>query len=80
MFRSSTDPVKVEGVRHRTRYPEAIRGIVVPPRRFTRWAAAYFVVFFCLPFLGLCLALDVLLYLVFTRFFDSCYAVLCLFE
>ena len=63
-----------------TKDPAAIRGIRVPPRRFTRWAAIYFVLFFCLPFLGLCLALDFLLYLVFTRFFDTCYAVLCLFE
>jgi hypothetical protein len=54
--------------------------VVVPPRRFTRWAALYFVLFFCLPFLGLCLLFDVLLYLVFTGMFGRCYAILCLFE
>lgn len=57
-----------------------VRGVAIPPRRFTPWAALYFVVFFCLPLLALCLALDVVLYLVFTRVFDSCYAVLCLFD
>ncbi|MDH3476570.1 MAG: hypothetical protein OEM59_23060 [Rhodospirillales bacterium] len=59
---------------------EPIHGVVVPPRRFTRWAALYFVLFFCLPFLGLCLLLDVLLYLVFTGIFGRCYAILCLFD
>lgn len=57
-----------------------IRGVAIPPRRFTLWAALYFIMFFCLPLLALCLALDVALYLVFTRVFDSCYAVLCLFD
>ena len=57
-----------------------IRGVTIPPRRFTPWAALYFILFFCLPLLALCLALDVVLYLVFTRVFDSCYAVLCLFD
>ena len=57
-----------------------IRGVAIPPRRFTLWAALYFILFFCLPLLALCLAFDVVLYLVFTRVFDSCYAVLCLFD
>lgn len=65
---------------HRAKEPITIHGIEIPPRRFTPWAALYFAVFFCLPFLGLCLALDVLLYLVFTQVFDSCYALLCLFD
>jgi hypothetical protein len=60
--------------------PEPIYGIEIPPRRFTRWAAVYFLLLFCLPVLGLAAALDVLLYLVFTRVFDTCYAVLCLLE
>ena len=60
--------------------PEPIHGIIVPRRRFTRWAALYFLLFFCLPVLGLSLALDVVLYLVFTRVFDTCYAVLCLLD
>ena len=58
--------------------PEPIRGVVIPPRRFTRWAALYFFLLFCLPVLGLSLALDIVLYLVFTRVFDTCYALLCL--
>ena len=60
--------------------PEPILGIEIPPRRFTRWAAFYFLLFFCLPVLGLSLALDVVLYLVFTRVFDVCYALLCLLD
>ncbi len=59
---------------------QPIHGIEIPPRRFTRWAALYFALFFCLPLLVFCLALDILLYLVFTRLFETCYAVLCLFE
>lgn len=57
--------------------PEPIYGIALQRRRFTPWAALYFVVFFCVPFLGLCLALDWLLYLAYTRLFDTCYGVLC---
>ncbi len=64
----------------RAKEPITIHGVQIPPRRFTRWAALYFAVFFCLPFLGLCLVLDVLLYLLFTQVFDSCYALLCLFD
>ncbi len=60
--------------------PVPIHGIEIPPRRFTRWAALYFLLFFCLPVLGLAAALDVLLYLVFTRVFDTCYAILCLLD
>ena len=60
--------------------PVAIHGIVIPPRRFTRWAALYFLMFFCLPVLGLSLALDIVLYLVFTRVFETCYALLCLLD
>lgn len=64
----------------RFRQPAPIHGIVVPPRRFTRWAAIYFLAFFCLPVLAFCLAVDVLLHLLFTEVFDTCYAVLCLME
>jgi len=60
--------------------PAPIHGIDIPPRRFTRWAALYFLLFFCLPVLGFAAALDVLLYLVFTRVFDTCYAILCLLD
>ena len=60
--------------------PEPIHGVEIPPRRFTRWAAAYFLLFFCLPVLGFSLALDAVLYLVFTRVFDTCYALLCLLD
>lgn len=35
-----------------------IRGVVVPRRRFTRWALLYFLLFVCLPLLALALAID----------------------
>ena len=57
--------------------PRPIYGFELQRRRFTPWAALYFVLFFCLPFLGFCLALDVLLYLIYERLFDTCYGVLC---
>lgn len=57
-----------------------IRGVDVPPRRFTGWALVYFIVFLCLPLLGVALALDVLLYVLWGTVFESCYAVLCLLE
>jgi hypothetical protein len=52
----------------------------IPRRRFTRWAALYFIVFVCLPLLGVCAALDAALYLAFTRWFDRCYGLFCLFQ
>jgi len=57
-----------------------IRGIDVPRRRFTRWAALYFLLYVCLPVLGIALLLDAALYFLFARVFGSCYAVLCLFR
>ena len=57
-----------------------IRGVPLKPRRFTRWAALYFALFFCLPFLSLCLLIDVLLYSIVTGWLGHCYALLCLFD
>lgn len=62
------------------RDPAPINGVIVPPRRFTRWAALYFAAFVCLPVLGACLLLDYALYTVFRDWFDTCYAVMCLLE
>lgn len=56
----------------------AVLGHVIPKRRFTRWAAWYFLVWFCLPALALGAAVDALLYLVFTRLLGHCYAIFCL--
>ena len=56
----------------------SISGISLPRRRFTGWAIVYFLVFFGAPILGIALILDVIFYLVFTKFFDSCYGLLCL--
>lgn len=57
-----------------------IRGVEVPRRRFTGWAAVYFLLYVGLPVLGLGLALDTMLYFLFAGLFDACYAVLCLFR
>ncbi|MDJ0943975.1 MAG: hypothetical protein QNJ30_10940 [Kiloniellales bacterium] len=58
---------------------QTLRRQRIPRRRFTGWALLYFAVFFCLPLLTLALLLDLALYLVFDRFFDACYGLLCLF-
>ena len=57
--------------------PQPIYGFKLQRRRFTRSAVLYFIVFFCLPFLGFCLALDLIFYLVYARLFDTCYGILC---
>lgn len=57
-----------------------IAGVRLPRRQFTGWAAFYFIVFVCVPVLGLAFLLDVLFYLIFTRLFDSCYGLLCLYS
>ena len=57
-----------------------IRGVRIPPRRYTRWAALYFVLFFVLPILTLCFLIDLLLYTLFTDWLGRCYALLCLLE
>lgn len=56
----------------------SVLGHVIPKRRFTRWAAWYFVVYVCLPVLALGALADALLYLVFTTLFGRCYALSCL--
>jgi len=61
------------------RSPDGVLGQVVPKRRFTRWAAYYFLLYVCLPVLVLGVLADALLYVVFTALFDRCYALFCLF-
>src|SRR3546814_332042 len=56
----------------------AVLGQVIPKRRFTRWAAWYFLVWFCLPVLALGAAVDALLYLVFTALLGHTTAIFCL--
>ena len=60
------------------RKASSVYGVTLPRRHFTGWAVLYFLIFVCAPVLGGALLLDVMFYLVFTRFFDSCYGVLCL--
>lgn len=60
--------------------PPLIHGQRIPGRRFTRWAALYFIGFVALPILGLTLALDLIGYLVAVKLFGaSCYGLLCFF-
>lgn len=57
---------------------ETVMGHRIPPPRLTRaaWIAA--VKYLGLPFLGLMLALDLLLFLVFRYGFARCYGLFCL--
>ena len=59
---------------------QPIKGYDLPGPRFTRRAWFYFALYVALPVLALGLALDAVLYVLLERWFDSCYAVLCLFE
>lgn len=56
----------------------SVSGVSLPRRRFTGWAVLYFLIYVGLPILALALVLDIIFYLIFTKFFDSCYGVLCL--
>ncbi|NIA68385.1 hypothetical protein HBA54_07250 [Pelagibius litoralis] len=55
-----------------------IRGHRIPKRRFTRWALYYFILYIVLPVLAVSLLADAILYFLFTRFTDHCYALFCL--
>ena len=57
--------------------PQPIYGFALRRRRFTLWAALYFVLFFCLPLLGFCAVLDLLFYVIYSQLFGTCYGVLC---
>ena len=56
---------------------QSIRGVGLRRRRFTGWALLYFLVFFCLPVLGLALLLDLALFAFFDLILGGCYGVLC---
>lgn len=61
------------------RKPVIVSGVTLPRRRFTGWAAAYFLLFVFLPVTLVCLALDAAFYFMFAEAFDSCFALFCLF-
>ena len=54
-----------------------IMGFDIPRRRFTRWAAVYFVTFFCIPLLAVCGVLDLVLGVALRAAFDICYGIAC---
>jgi hypothetical protein len=52
---------------------------VIPSPRPTAWAVRCVLLYVGVPLVGLLLALDAALYLVFTRLLGRCYGVFCLF-
>ena len=58
---------------------DRIMGIDIPRRRFTGRAVLYFVIFFCVPLLLLCAALDALLHIALEAAFGICYGLTCWF-
>ncbi len=59
--------------------PKEILGQRIPAPRFTLWALLYFLLYVALPITAVGFLLDLILFVVFARYFDSCYAILCLF-
>ena len=59
------------------RKPQRVRGVIVPRRRFTIWAALYFAAFIGLPVLAIAFAVDMLLYAAVDQTFGTCLSVLC---
>ena len=59
------------------RKPQKVRGVIVPRRRYTGWAALYFAVFIGLPVLAIAFALDTLVYATVDRSFGTCLSILC---
>jgi hypothetical protein len=58
---------------------QRIYGYHLPQQRVTLWAVGYFLMYCALPLLGVLLALDVVLYLIFRYGFNACYGLLCFF-
>lgn len=54
-----------------------VRGRAIPGPRLTAWGAVAILVHLGLPLLAVLGALDLLLYLVFTRLLGRCYGLLC---
>lgn len=71
------NPYKLVAMKAMFRKPEKIRGVIVPRRRFTIWAALYFALFVCLPVLAIAFAADALLYATVDRSLGTCLSVLC---
>jgi hypothetical protein len=71
------NPYKLAGMRTMFRKPETVRGVIVPRRRFTIWAALYFTLFICLPVLAIAFAADALLYAAVDKPFGTCLSALC---
>lgn len=57
----------------------AVRGVVLPGPRLTKWAWFYLALYVVLPVLGVAFLLDLILYFVFREIFGACYAALCFF-
>ena len=59
--------------------PASVAGHVIPSPRPTAWAVRCVLLYVGVPIVGMLLALDAALYLVFTRLLGRCYGVFCLF-
>ena len=55
-------------------------GFTIKTPQLTRWAAIRLAQYIIMPFLGVLLAMDILLYLVFKYGLDRCYGILCLID
>ncbi len=71
------NPYSLLEMRRIFRKPQKVRGVIVPRRRFTLWAALYFAVFICLPVLAIAFAVDTVLYLAVDKTVGTCLSVLC---
>ncbi len=61
--------------------PKRIHGVIIPSRRFTVFAAIYFILFGALPILTLTLLLDFIGWILTVKLFGAdCYGVFCLFN
>ena len=63
----------------RLRKAGTVAGYRLPPPRPTWHALRLVLLWLGLPLVGLLALLDVLLYLLFTRVFGTCYGIFCLF-
>ncbi len=59
--------------------PGGVAGRVIPSPRPTAWGVLCVLLYVGAPLVGLLLAFDAALYLVFTRVLGRCYGVFCLF-
>lgn len=60
--------------------PETIAGVRIPRRRFTVWAAIYFVLLVAVPVIGIALVLDLVIAEAVRAWFGACWGLFCFLE